>query len=110
MYQQLSRDIQPFCADVEKQVGEFLDIRESLYPVQVEFPSGDREHFSADLNKQIDTMITRAKGTLEYEPDSDKKKVLKGRVCIARLYVCFGGVAPRGVLRGDTEAGDRGQK
>eukprot|EP00667_Euglena_gracilis_P001987 EG_transcript_1987 len=74
IYRELSREIQPFCEEAEKHVGEFLDISESLYPVQVQFPCGDRDHFSSDLNEQIDMMITRAKGTLVYEDPSKKKK------------------------------------
>ena len=35
MYKQLSQDIQPFCEEAERRVGAFLDISESLYPVQV---------------------------------------------------------------------------
>lgn len=33
---------QPFCQEAEQCVGEFLDITESLYPVQVEFSTGDQ--------------------------------------------------------------------
>eukprot|EP00668_Euglena_longa_P040440 GGOE01053252.1.p1 GENE.GGOE01053252.1~~GGOE01053252.1.p1 ORF type:complete len:779 (-),score=298.54 GGOE01053252.1:1913-4249(-) len=74
IYKELSKEIQPFCEEAEKHVGEFLDISESLYPVPVQFPCGDRDHFSSDLNEQIEMMITRAKGTLVYEDPSRKKK------------------------------------
>jgi hypothetical protein len=74
MYKELAHEIQPFCQEAEQCVGEFLDITESLYPVQVEFSTGDQDHFSADLHEQIDLMITRAKGTLVYEDPSKKER------------------------------------
>ena len=50
---------------------------------QVQFPPSDREHFHADVNQQVDTMITRAKGTLAYEDPKKEKVPSSFRLCWA---------------------------
>eukprot|EP00997_Jenningsia_sp_PLL12_P011689 NODE_93_length_2585_cov_119.337145_g87_i0.p1 GENE.NODE_93_length_2585_cov_119.337145_g87_i0~~NODE_93_length_2585_cov_119.337145_g87_i0.p1 ORF type:complete len:651 (+),score=207.02 NODE_93_length_2585_cov_119.337145_g87_i0:458-2410(+) len=67
LFQKLGSKIQPFMQKVEYEVGEFLNISDALYPVAVEFPRSDLECFLTDIDKEIETMITRAKGSLSYE-------------------------------------------
>eukprot|EP01006_Ploeotia_vitrea_P046531 TRINITY_DN67031_c6_g6_i2.p1 TRINITY_DN67031_c6_g6~~TRINITY_DN67031_c6_g6_i2.p1 ORF type:complete len:792 (-),score=43.96 TRINITY_DN67031_c6_g6_i2:1255-3555(-) len=69
LFDSLSKEIQPLVARVEKEVGEFLDIGKSLYPVSVRLSWGEQDDFSTDIDRHVEQMVSKTTGELNFQQD-----------------------------------------